>query len=82
VKFLWRFTRHRAAIHCVGWLPDGVDELSLVREAATHDIDLVPVSNFSIEPLERKGIILGYSEYSVEEIKDGSRRLAEVLRSL
>ena len=71
-----------AGLHCVGWLPDGVDELSLVRAAAAQGIDLVPVSNFSIEPLRRKGIILGYAEYNPEQIKDGMRRLAVALRSI
>ena len=71
-----------AGIHCVGWLPDGMDELSLVHEAAANDVDLAPVSNFSIEPLMRKGVILGYSEYSVEQIKDGVRRLAAAMRSV
>ena len=71
-----------AGLHCVGWLPEGIDELSLVRAAAAQGIDLVPVSNFSIEPLRRKGIILGYAEYNAEQIKDGMRRLAVALRSL
>ncbi len=70
-----------AGIHCVGWLPDGMDELALAREASAQGVDLVPVSNFSIEPLTRKGVILGYSEYSVEQIKDGIRRIAMAIRS-
>jgi len=69
-------------IHCVGWLPDGMDDLSLAREAAEHGVDLVPVSNFSIQPLARKGIILGYSEFSVEQIKDGIRRIGAAMRSV
>lgn len=69
-------------IHCVGWLPEGMDDLALVREAARHDIDLVPVSRFSIEPLARKGILLGYSEYSVEQIQDGIRRLARAMSAV
>src|SRR6266511_3847436 len=71
-----------AGIHCVGWLPDGMDDLSLVRAAAEHGIDLVPVSDFSIEPLARRGIILSYSEYNVEQIKYGIRRLAAAMRSV
>lgn len=71
-----------AGLHCVGWLPEGIDELALVRAAAAQGIDLVPVSNFSIKPLSRKGIILGYAEYTPEQIKDGMKHLAAVLRSL
>jgi GntR family transcriptional regulator/MocR family aminotransferase len=71
-----------AGLHCVGWLPKGMDEFALVREADKYDLDLVPVSRFSIEPLPRKGIILGYSEYSVQQIKEGIRRLGMAMRSL
>jgi GntR family transcriptional regulator/MocR family aminotransferase len=70
-----------AGIHCVGWLPDGMDDLSLVREAAANGIDLAPVSSFSIEPMARKGVLLGYSEYSVDQIRDGVQRLAAVMHS-
>jgi GntR family transcriptional regulator/MocR family aminotransferase len=71
-----------AGLHCVGWLPDGMDEHSLVRQAAAHGLNLWPVSSFSVEPLARKGLVLGYGEYRVPEIKDGVRRLAAAMRSV
>ena len=71
-----------AGIHCVGWLPDGMDELSLARAASTQGVDLVFVSRYSIEPLKRKGVMLGYSEHDVEQIKDGIRRIAVAMRSI
>ena len=71
-----------AGMHCVGWLPAGIDDQALVQEAASQGIDLVPVANFSIEPLDREGILLGYSEYTVEQIQDGVRRLAAAMRSV
>ena len=71
-----------AGIHCVGWLSAGMDDRSLVRAAASNEVDLVPVANFSMEPMQRKGILLGYSEYTVEQIQDGVRRLAEAMRFL
>ena len=71
-----------AGMHCVGWLPASMDERSLVRAAASREVDLVPVANFSIEPMERKGVLLGYSEYTVEQIREGMRRLIEAMCSL
>lgn len=71
-----------AGLHCVGWLPAGMSDLVLIQEAASHGVDLVPVANFSTEPLERKGILLGYSEYTIEQIHDGVRRLAAVMPSV
>ncbi|MCA9874915.1 MAG: PLP-dependent aminotransferase family protein [Anaerolineales bacterium] len=71
-----------AGLHCVGWLPAGMSDRALVQQAASHGVDLVQVANFSMEPLERKGILLGYSEYSVEQIRDGVQRLAAAMRVL
>jgi GntR family transcriptional regulator/MocR family aminotransferase len=70
-----------AGIHCVGWLPDGMDDLALASKAADYDLDLTPISSFSIEPLQRKGFLLGYGGFSVEEIREGVRRLGTLLRS-
>ncbi|MBI5563566.1 MAG: PLP-dependent aminotransferase family protein [Chloroflexi bacterium] len=71
-----------AGIHCVGWLPVGMDDQALVRQGAAHGLDLTPISIFCLEPLARKGLLLGYGGYSVAEIKAGVRRLAAALRSM
>ena len=71
----------QAGIHCVGWLPEGKDDQMLAKKAADYDLNLTPISNFSIEPLARKGFLLGYGGYTVHEIKSGIRRLEKLLRS-
>jgi GntR family transcriptional regulator/MocR family aminotransferase len=70
-----------AGIHCIGWLPDGTDDLALASEASTHDLELTPVSDYCIEPLSRKGLLLGYGGFSLKEIKNGVRRLADLMHS-
>jgi GntR family transcriptional regulator / MocR family aminotransferase len=69
-------------LHCVGWLPAGLDQVALVRQASANDLKLVPVSIYSLEPLARQGLVLGYAAYSVPEIQDAVRRLAAVMRSI
>ena len=71
-----------AGIHCVGWLPDGMDDLALAGRAADYDLSLTPISSFSIEPLSPKGLLMGYGGFGVQEIKDGVRRLGALLRSV
>jgi GntR family transcriptional regulator/MocR family aminotransferase len=68
-----------AGIHCVAWLPDEVDVEALVRRAAEQDLNLWSLSRFSIKPMQRKGLVLGYGEYSVAQIRDGVKRLAAVM---
>jgi GntR family transcriptional regulator/MocR family aminotransferase len=70
-----------AGIHCIGWLPDGMDDLALIHRAAALGLDLWSVSNFCIKPMARKGLLLGYGGYSVPKIKDGIRKLAIAMGS-
>jgi GntR family transcriptional regulator/MocR family aminotransferase len=69
-----------AGIHCVGWLPEGMDDIALVDQAANYDLDLTPISSFCTEPLPRKGLLLGYGGFHVREIRAGVRRLGALLR--
>ena len=71
-----------AGIHCVGWLPEGMDDLAVVNKAPEYDLNLTPISSFCIEPLAHKGLLLGYGGYSVQDIKDGVRRLGALLGSV
>jgi len=67
-------------IHCVGWLPEGVEVAALVQAAAKHRLDLAPLSSFYIQPPRRQGLLLGYGGFSAADIRAGAERLAEVLR--
>jgi len=71
-----------AGIHCVGWLPKGIDDAVLVRKAVDYDLELTPISTFSIKPLPRKGLLLGYGSYNIEEIQKGAQRLGKLLHSI
>jgi GntR family transcriptional regulator / MocR family aminotransferase len=71
-----------AGIHCVGWLPAGMDDLALANKAGEYDLNLTPISSFGIQPLARKGFLLGYGGFGVQEIKEGVRRLGALLRSV
>jgi GntR family transcriptional regulator/MocR family aminotransferase len=72
----------QAGIHCVGWLPAGMDDLQVAGKAKEYDLQLTPISSFCIEPLARKGLLLGYGGYNVLELKKGLTRLGALLRSL
>jgi GntR family transcriptional regulator/MocR family aminotransferase len=69
-----------AGIHCMGWLPDGIDDRIVAEKAPEYDLELTPVSNFCIEPLSRTGLLLGYGGYNEQEIRSGVRRLGDLLR--
>ncbi len=68
--------------HFVGWLPAGMDGGRLVDLAAANDLNLWLVSKYSIEPLARDGLVLGYGDHDEVEIQDAVRLLASVMASV
>lgn len=68
--------------HCVGWLPAGMDGLRLAHQAAANDLNLWLVSQYSIEPLAREGLIIGYGDHNSEEMQQAVAKLAKVLQAM
>jgi GntR family transcriptional regulator/MocR family aminotransferase len=71
-----------AGIHCVGWLPKGMDDQVIARKTKDYNLELTPISTFAIEPMTNKGFLLGYGGYSVQEIKKAAKRLGSLLDSM
>lgn len=71
-----------AGIHCVGWLPHGVDDHELANKAKEYDLELTPISEFRIEHPVRNGLLLGYGGYSLQDIKKAARRLGNLLNAI
>jgi len=72
----------QAGMHLLGWLPEGVDDRAASRIAATHGVEVVPLSAYAIEPTSRGGLLLGYAAVTEREISDAARRLAQALETL
>lgn len=67
-------------MHCIGWLPTGMDDQTAARQAVVHNVDVSPLSKFSIAPMQRQGLLLGYAGVDNQQIWNGARGLAEALR--
>jgi GntR family transcriptional regulator / MocR family aminotransferase len=69
-------------MHLVGWLPAGANDAEIAKQAAVrYGLHCSPLSLFSLEPLPRAGLVLGYAAAGEQEIRNGARQLAEVIRS-
>lgn len=66
----------------VGWLPPNTDDRRAAALARAAGISARPISRFSLEPLARGGLILGYAGIDVAGIRHGVRRLAAALGDL
>jgi GntR family transcriptional regulator / MocR family aminotransferase len=71
-----------AGLHCIGWLPQGVDDQTVVRRALEHGLEVWSVSHACLEPLGRGGLLLGYGSPSLEALRDGVRRLGAALHGI
>jgi GntR family transcriptional regulator/MocR family aminotransferase len=66
----------------VGWLPPNTDDRRAAALATAAGIWARPISRYSLEPLPRGGLILGFAGIDDTGIRDGVRRLAAALTDL
>jgi len=71
-----------AGMHLVGWLPAGIDDVTAAQRAAAHGVDVQPLSLYSLEGIQRAGLLLGYAAVDTREIRDAVQRLAKALAAL
>jgi GntR family transcriptional regulator / MocR family aminotransferase len=71
-----------AGLHLVAWLPEDLDEATVIAEAAREGVAVAAVSPFRLSPSPRGGLIFGYSDLSERLIADGIARLARAVSSV
>ena len=75
-----RWTRPSGGFFIFVWLPEGVDTRSLLPRAVERGVAYVPGSSFYVDGGGANTLRLNYSYPSVEEIREGVRRLGALLR--
>jgi GntR family transcriptional regulator/MocR family aminotransferase len=68
-------------IQLVAWLPDGLDDVEVSREAAARGLETRPMSIFYAGKPPRAGLELGYAAFNRNEIRKGAAQLSAVIRS-
>jgi GntR family transcriptional regulator/MocR family aminotransferase len=68
-----------AGMHVVGWLPEGVNDKAISGKAAEQNLKLAPISAYSAKKLSRGGLILGYTAFEKNQIKEGVKKLKAIL---
>jgi len=68
-----------AGLHLVAWLPQDVDEATVIVAAAREGVAVAGVSPYRLSPAPRGGLIFGYSNLNEHAItvqgqRDGERR--------
>jgi GntR family transcriptional regulator / MocR family aminotransferase len=68
-----------AGMHLVGWLPEGLSDKAISRKAAEQNLKLAPVSSYCAKELPRGGLILGYTAFGRNQIKEGVKKMKTIL---
>jgi len=71
-----------AGMHLIGWLPQGISDREVSRRAAQAELNLASVSAYCINQKLRGGLLLGYTAYNGKHIRQGMRKLAQVLTEI
>jgi GntR family transcriptional regulator / MocR family aminotransferase len=71
-----------AGLHLVAWLPQDLDEATVIAAAAREGVAVAGVSPYRLSPTPRGGLIFGYSNLNERAIADGVARLARAVSSL
>ncbi|HEX9929008.1 MAG TPA: PLP-dependent aminotransferase family protein [Pyrinomonadaceae bacterium] len=70
-----------SGMHVIGWLPDGVDDKYIAKQAALSGIKTAALSAHSLTKWQRGGLILGYTAVNEKQIKNGVKQLTKVLEN-
>ncbi len=79
LKGLLKVSKASSGMHLIGWLAPDFDEQAVAEKAFENDLCLTPLSSYCIENKLPPGVILGYTGFDEKEIRQGVRKLKEVL---
>jgi GntR family transcriptional regulator/MocR family aminotransferase len=68
-----------AGAHVVLWPDRRVSESAVTERAASREVGIYGVAQYFLTPPSRAGLMLGYSRLKEAEIREGIRRLSEIL---
>jgi GntR family transcriptional regulator/MocR family aminotransferase len=71
-----------AGMHMLAWLNGGVSDLTAHRALLDVGIESLPLSVYSVYPIERSALVLGFSNVREERLPGLVGRMSNTLRSL
>ncbi len=79
---LLELTPADAGMHLVGWLPRDISDQDAASVAITQGVETIPLSSYTMAPLSRGALLLGYAGFEIAVIRTGVKRLAVALRQV
>lgn len=70
-----------SGMHLLGWLPDGVDDLSVSNDLFAQGVEALPISRFADPPIDRGGLLFGYAPFDERDTVAAMRKIAAVIET-
>ena len=76
-----------AGLNLVGWLNKdfaarGISDIAVAQRAHDAGITAPAIATYSLEPVQRQGLLMGYAALTPREIRKGVKELAQVVRAI
>lgn len=68
-----------SGMHLIGWLPEGISDKEVFQKGSSHNLQLAPISASCLNQTLRGGLFLGYTAFDEIQIKEGIKKLKDVL---
>lgn len=66
-------------MHIIAWLPKDFNDKKVAAEAIKNNIIVRALSEYSTKYFREPGLLLGYTAFNLEEIKNGIKRLKKII---
>lgn len=71
-----------AGLHLVGWLAEGVNDRAVSAAMLANGVEARALSAYSLKPLKRGGLVLGFAALDEGTIRAGVKRMASAWRRM
>ena len=76
---LLRVEESPAGMHVIGWLPKKTSDKKIAEECKRNNVIVFPLSNSSIKFFRAPALMLGYTAFKEQSIKEGVKKLKKIL---
>jgi GntR family transcriptional regulator / MocR family aminotransferase len=70
-----------AGLQTIGWLANGIKSESAAQAASVQEVEVIPLSRYSLRRTAREGLQLGFAAVDAREIRRGVQSLAIALEA-
>ncbi|GCE28844.1 GntR family transcriptional regulator [Dictyobacter alpinus] len=77
---LLEITTPEAGMHLVAWLPQDMSGEYIIKQTTQQGLPILSLSTYSLRPLQRDALVLGFATSTPKELQTGVQKLARALR--